>query len=46
MSFRFMLSVEYEPETAGLTAPATASMRNWPAEYFLPTELKLYYAFW
>ena len=34
MSFWFVLSVEYAPETA----PATASMRHWPAEYFLYTE--------
>ena len=34
-SFQLVLSVEHEPEIAGPTAPATASMRHWQPEGFL-----------
>ena len=35
VSFWLVLSVEHEPEIAGLTAPATASTRHWQPECFL-----------
>ena len=35
VSFRFVLSVEHEPEIAGPTASATTSTRHWQPEYFL-----------
>ena len=38
--FRFVLSVEHEPEIAGPTAPPTASTRHWQPECFLFREWK------
>ena len=40
VSLRLVLSVEHEPEIAGLTAPATASTHHWQPQCFLFREEK------